>query len=77
MHDDPALAQGDGWLEYASDKVGRTTAIGDATGFGSQTSFASGIGYRAFGGVQAMTYSTTTETSVSVSYDNLSATPDK
>jgi YD repeat-containing protein len=62
---------GQGWhVEYASDKVGRATAIGSATGFGSQTSFASGISYRAFGGVKSMTYSTTSATNVSVTYDN-------
>ncbi|MEP7148674.1 MAG: VCBS repeat-containing protein [Acidobacteriota bacterium] len=59
-----------GWeVEYEADKVGRTTTIDAVSGFGSLASFATGISYRAFGGVKSMAYSTTAATNISLTYD--------
>jgi hypothetical protein len=56
-------------VSYPADITGRVTGVG-ASGFESnRTSFASGITYRAFGGVKAMTYSTTTATNIIMTYN--------
>jgi hypothetical protein len=53
-------------VTYTADKTGRMTAIGDAS---SSTAFASGVAYRAFGGVKSMSYATTAATNISLTYD--------
>jgi hypothetical protein len=56
-------------INYASDKTGRTTAVG-GSGFHSISSYASGVTYRAFGAVKGLSYDTAYSTSISLSYDN-------
>ena len=60
-------------VTYASDSVGRTTSIG-ANSFDGRTNgsmaFASGLSYRAFGGIKAMTYATEDTTAISLEFDN-------
>ena len=52
---------------YASDRIGRMTAIGNAS---NANAYVSGIGHRAFGGVKSMTMSTTQPTEITMTYDN-------
>ena len=53
-------------VAYATDKAGRTTSIGNAT---IPTAYASGISYRAFGGVKAMSLSATQSIDLNFDYD--------
>lgn len=52
---------------YAADETGRTTDIGDGS---SSTAYASGIAYRAFGGIKAMSLSTGEPINISLTYDS-------
>jgi hypothetical protein len=52
---------------YSADKIGRTTAIGNAS---DADKYLGGITHRAFGAVKSMSMNTTAETSVTMTYDD-------
>jgi YD repeat-containing protein len=54
---------------YTRDKIGRLTDVG-AGGFGGVANYATGIQYRAFGSMKAMTYGTGSGKQTSYSYNN-------
>ncbi len=55
-------------VTYDGDKAGRTTAV-NGSGFASGIDYASGITYRAFGGLKQMTYGSSDGSVVSYTYD--------
>ncbi|MBX3290399.1 MAG: hypothetical protein KF855_13760 [Acidobacteria bacterium] len=56
-------------INYADDKTGRTTSITGSTYAGVST-YASGIEYRAFGGIREMTYGSGDSSTISYDYDD-------
>jgi RHS repeat-associated protein len=56
-------------VTYAYDKAGRLNSIG-GSGYVGVTSYASGVTYRAFGGIKGMTFNEGAGRTLSTSYDN-------
>jgi RHS repeat-associated protein len=56
-------------VTYAYDKAGRMSAVG-GSGYAGVTSYASGITYRAFGGIKGMTFNENGGRALATSYDN-------